>query len=202
MKLFRELMPFVVSYGNLEEFGFVAPNRFRKYLCDFTSLLGYVVLVSGTLLAGGFLAFEAETFEEIYEHFYEFATGLNYTFYFISTHWMCKQFFELNDSYEEIIKKREFISDNQQKIKLFEIKLDDDFKGSINGEKREIYEKASQFIEILSNYMYIGYVKVVFPLSTVPYLIMSYFNYYTTELGKDAFILPFVMWYVNHDNFV
>lgn len=112
MKLFRTLMPLLVGYDILEEFGFVAPSAFREHLCSFTSRLGYVVLVSGTFLAGGFLAFDAETFEEIYEHFYEFATGLNYTFYFFSIHWMCKQFFELNDGYDEIIKKREFIFRN------------------------------------------------------------------------------------------
>lgn len=42
--------------------------------------------------------------------------------------------------------------------------------------------------------MYIGYVKFVFPCTTIPYLLMSYFNYFTTDLGSDAFLLPFVMW--------
>lgn len=108
MRLFRQLMPFLVGYDVLREYSFVTPNVFRRYVSIFTSVLGYIVLVSGTFLAGGFLAFEADTFQDIYEHFYEFATGLNYTFYFISMHWMCEQLFELNDNYEKIIKKREF----------------------------------------------------------------------------------------------
>lgn len=109
MKLFpplRKLMPFLVGYNTLKEYGFVAPNVFRRYLCDFTSLLGYVVLVSGTSLAGGFLAFEAKTFEEFHDHFYEFATGLNDTFYLAYIHWMCKHFFDLNTYYEQTIQKR------------------------------------------------------------------------------------------------
>lgn len=73
------------------------------------------------------------------------------------------------------------------------------FKGSINDKKREIYEKACKSIEMSSKYIYNGYIKALLPLSTVPYLIMSYFKYYTTDLEKDAFILPFITWYVMTD---
>lgn len=110
MKLLRKLTPFLVGYDMLEEFGLMAPNAFRKYLCSFTSLLGYVMLVSGTILTGASLVFEAETFDEISEHFYEFITLLIETFYLILIHWLCKEFFEINDNYERIIKKRELFS--------------------------------------------------------------------------------------------
>lgn len=109
MKLFRplrKLIPFLVGYDILKEYDFKAPNAFRKYLCDFTSLLGYFVLVSGTILVGGFLVIDAKTFEEIHDHSYEFATGLNDTFYFVYIHWMCKHFFYLSNYYEQIIRKR------------------------------------------------------------------------------------------------
>lgn len=59
-----------------------------------------------------------------------------------------------------------------------------------------IYAKAYNFVEISSNYIYIGYVKVIFPFSTIPYLFMSCYKYYTTDVGEDAFSLPFVLWYV------
>lgn len=113
MKLFqpiREIMPFLVGYDNLEEYDFVARNEFRIYLCSFTRLLGYIVLASAMILLSGFFAFEAETFEEIHDHFYEFAMIFNDTFFFISMSWMSKQLFELNDNYERIIKKRESFS--------------------------------------------------------------------------------------------
>lgn len=101
------MMPLLVGYGILEEYGFVAPNRLQKYFCDFTSLMGYVVLVGATIFTGGFLAFQAETYDEISEHFYEFATVLNETFYLIFIQCKCKQFFELSDNYVLIIRKRE-----------------------------------------------------------------------------------------------
>lgn len=62
-----------------------------------------------------------------------------------------------------------------------------------------MYEKACEFIEMSSKYFYIAYIKVSLPISTIPYLFMSYFNYYTTELGVDAFELPFVIWYDKHE---
>lgn len=68
------------------------------------------------------------------------------------------------------------------------------FKGSINDEKQKIYEKANRFIEVWSNYIYVGYVKIVLPFTTFPYLFMSYFNYLTTDLRENAFTLPYVMW--------
>lgn len=107
MRLFRTLMPWLVGYDTLEEFGFVAPNAFRKHFCRFNSLMGYAVYIGCTILMGGFLAFEAETFEDISEHFYEFATGLSETFYYVYVHLMCKQLFEMCEQFEEITRERE-----------------------------------------------------------------------------------------------
>lgn len=113
MKLFerfRNIMPFLVGYTALKEYGFVAPNLFRRYLYNFASLLGCVFLLSGTVLVGGFFVFEAKTFEEIHDNFYQFTTGFNDSFYLIYIHCVCKQFFEMNDHFERIIKMREFFS--------------------------------------------------------------------------------------------
>lgn len=105
---FRDIMPFLVGYSVLEEHGFVAPNTFRRNLCHFASVLGSVFLIGGTVLVGGYFVFEAKTFEEFHDNFYEFLTGCNDSFYLIYIHCMCKQFFEMNAHFEKIIKKREF----------------------------------------------------------------------------------------------
>lgn len=70
------------------------------------------------------------------------------------------------------------------------------FKGSINDEKRELYGNACKIIELTSKYIQNGYMKIVVPFTIIPYLFMSYFNYYAKGLEEDAFILPFVVWYV------
>lgn len=113
MKLFqplRDLMPFIVGYDTLQGNGFEAPNAYQKYLCNFTSLLGSVSLGCSTILVGCFLLLAAETFEEISGHFYEFATGLNNTLYFVLMESNCRHIFELNGNYEEIIEKRKHFS--------------------------------------------------------------------------------------------
>lgn len=68
--------------------------------------------------------------------------------------------------------------------------------GSINDKKLKLYENACKFVELTTRFIHIGYIKIIFPLATVPYLLVSYFNYYTKDFEKDAFILPFVTWYV------
>lgn len=103
-------MPLLVGYSVLDEFGFVAPNAFQKHFCRINSLMGFVVYITCTILIGGFLAFEAKTFDDISEHFYEFETGISETFYYVYVHLMCKQFFEMCDHFDEITKIRKLFS--------------------------------------------------------------------------------------------
>ena len=65
----------------------------------------------------------------------------------------------------------------------------------MNPQKALIYKKTSTIVEIASNAVYVVYVKILFPFTTVPYLFMSYLKYFATDLGKDAFDLPFLLWY-------
>lgn len=68
--------------------------------------------------------------------------------------------------------------------------------GSTNAVKTTIYKKACTLVEKSSNYIYTGLVKIACPMTIIPYILWSYFMYYTTDLGRDAFTLPFVLWYV------
>lgn len=98
----------IVGYDTLEAYGIVAPNTVQKHLCSFASVIGGVILIGGTILIGGFLVFEAESFEEIHDHFYEFVAGFNDSFYLVYIHCIYKQFFEMNDQFERMIEKRKF----------------------------------------------------------------------------------------------
>ena len=57
-----------------------------------------------------------------------------------------------------------------------------------------IYEKANEKIEKLSEIIYFAGVKVSPASTVVPYACVSYFLYFTSDLGEDAFIVPFPMW--------
>ena len=57
-----------------------------------------------------------------------------------------------------------------------------------------IYEKANEKIEKLTEFIYFAGVKVSPASTVIPYSIVSYYFYFTSDLEKDAFSLPFPMW--------
>lgn len=63
-------------------------------------------------------------------------------------------------------------------------------------ESRAMYEKDIHLIEEVSKIVYFAIVGVTVPGLVIPKAILSYFNYYTTNLGGDAFDLSIPMWYV------
>lgn len=66
--------------------------------------------------------------------------------------------------------------------------------GSVSPSSKLIYDKFNGYVDIFCKYMYIGLVKMVPIGSMLPLLIISYFSYYITDSGEDAFVLPFPMW--------
>lgn len=105
----RKMFPLLVGYEILEEYGFVAPNIYHRHFCRFTSLFGCFVLGIGLFLVGGFIAFQANTFQEYSDNFYGFATLLNDTFYFLYMPWFCVDVLEMSEYLENVIKERESI---------------------------------------------------------------------------------------------
>lgn len=103
----RKLFPILVGYEILEEYGFNAPNEYQKRFCRFTSLFGYFVLTNGLIFVGGFIAFQANTFQEYADNFYGFATLLNDTFYFLYMPWFCADVLGMSEYLEDVITERE-----------------------------------------------------------------------------------------------
>lgn len=106
-KYFHKIMPILVGCNLLERCGFPARSTFQKYFCRFTSLFGYFVLGSGLILGIGFMAFEANTFQEFSDDYYAFITLVNDTFYFLYMPWFCRNALKLNKRYVDVIEERE-----------------------------------------------------------------------------------------------
>lgn len=66
--------------------------------------------------------------------------------------------------------------------------------GSMDPDKRQMYEKQCALSEKVSHYIYVAISKVMIPCVTIPYVILSYFMYYIKDMGEDSFILPVVAW--------
>lgn len=59
---------------------------------------------------------------------------------------------------------------------------------------KSIYMEANIFVEKWSSIIYVLFTKASVPIMILPLLILSYFLYFTTDLGRNAFQLPFVIW--------
>lgn len=59
---------------------------------------------------------------------------------------------------------------------------------------RSMYEKINHRMEKLSKIVYFGVVGVTVPGFIIPKALVSYFKYFTTDLGADAFDLPMPTW--------
>lgn len=57
-----------------------------------------------------------------------------------------------------------------------------------------MYKKINQTIERYSEIVAISWIVVIIPLVIVPVVIHSFFMYFTTDLGTEAFELPAVIW--------
>lgn len=69
------------------------------------------------------------------------------------------------------------------------------FSGLINPKSKEIYTKANETIEKWSEIIHLCFEKLTLPLIGPPFIFVSYFLYFTTDLGRQSFFLPFLSWY-------
>lgn len=70
------------------------------------------------------------------------------------------------------------------------------FLGSNYPASKELYEKTSHRIETLSRVAFLVMVKLSVPGFILPMAFVSYFKYFTTDLGPNAFDLLIPAWYV------
>lgn len=67
-------------------------------------------------------------------------------------------------------------------------------KGLGNPISKTHYEKVNEKIEKLSGKLYFALVKISLPAFVLPDFIVSFFLYFSTDLGNQAFKLPFPTW--------
>lgn len=63
-----------------------------------------------------------------------------------------------------------------------------------NPKRRQKYLKLCNLFEKITRCFFLITMCVIAPCAALPYLFSSYFFYETTDMGRDAFVLPFLMW--------
>lgn len=71
--------------------------------------------------------------------------------------------------------------------------------GMVNAESNLMYVNLNENIEKWSNVFYWVLMKVTAPGILIISFTMSYYLYFTSDLGSDAFCLPYPFWYVNDE---
>lgn len=66
--------------------------------------------------------------------------------------------------------------------------------GMENPASKKIHEETYENIDKCTRYLYYFCVKITVPGVMIPQMITSYLNYFTTDMGKEAFKLPYPEW--------
>lgn len=61
----------------------------------------------------------------------------------------------------------------------------------MNPISKALYEGTNKFVEKLHRVIFFGFIKITFPCITIPFVVYSYFLYFTTDSAEDSFIVPF-----------
>lgn len=67
--------------------------------------------------------------------------------------------------------------------------------GLSNPVLKSLYEEANELVEKWHGIVNSAFIKVTLPCISLPYFMGSFILYYYTDLGKDAFHLPFIAWW-------
>ena len=68
------------------------------------------------------------------------------------------------------------------------------FSGSEYVASKKLYEKTNRQIELISKIAHFIMVKLSVPGFVLPKAFVSFFKYFTTDLGRDAFELSLPVW--------
>lgn len=174
--------------------------------CPFSSKYFLSLFLYGQILISTMVFFFAEA-EQLHDYaycFYAIATFLGTSISTFLCLWRMKSLFELITDMENFIKKSLFkkfiytcfrlIFECFSKIIYFDFKtISEKFvrSESENLLARPIYEKVNEKVEKWSHIFNFVFVKLTLPANVIPSIVFTTVHYFATDLGDNAFLLPF-----------
>lgn len=143
------------------------------------------------LFYGLYILCEANTFKQFADAVFMVSAAIMSCHIYVHCFWKSVKIMKLFQLLEPTINKSkwQFIDTVKLKCNCWNI-----FTGLVRPASKSIYEEFHRFVELFTNFFYIGLVKIIPIGSMAPLLVISFFIHYTTDLGRDAFYLPFPMW--------
>lgn len=187
MKIFQTLQEYIFVLGIRP----LEPDQ--KYSFSWRHLFGFVFL--GRYAASAIPI--AETFREYTDALYAVWTSALVLFNFVVILLKTGKFFKFIDNFEQTIEQRKSRLASHYLTFLVEpvtIRSNSISTGQTNPTSKRIYDETNEKIEKFTKTIYFVYIRLTIPGVVLPTAIISYFNYFTTDMGNDAFRLPFPDW--------
>lgn len=158
----------------------------------FSNLFPWLFLSYCMLSCLIYVFFQATTIPEYSDCMYEFVTLTLDMFCATVIYTKRANIFAFIEKFEIEIEKRKQLF----KVKVSQVneKIHNHILGSVNPASKILYEKANLFTEKFTSILKKMFTCVTLPGVTVPYLILTFYLHLTTDLGDDAFYLPFKAW--------
>lgn len=173
--------------GILNNFG---KSRFRAYNTK-NAMICALAACNAVLYAK--LLYESNTFEEYVNLIYNCSSAAVFTFIFIVIIWKTLELYDFINKLEKTVQKRKC----DQRL-CCACRMNKGFIFAVSGithlQQRMIYGEASEKIQKLMGNVHLGLVKVIPLFCTLPSFVISFTTYFVTDLGNDAFQLPYRMW--------
>lgn len=192
MKLFIWIQKSFENIGIYRNIAFENPS-FNLRNCI---ILG--ILALNTVFLAMFLLFEVKTFGEYSEGIYSLSTFITDMVIVVQFVLKTSKIFELIGNVERTIEKRTKSSLNQLNQIIYVICMLTQLfhnTGLENPTLKVMYENMNEKIEKRGEMVHFALMDITLHGIMIPNLIMSYFNYFTTDMDRDAFRLAFPIWY-------
>lgn len=153
----------------------------------------FIVFSLGVIISTISLFIGTKTFKEYTDEIYVACAAILFVILFTNMIRKMEKLFELIDSFEMLVEKSEL---KFQVINLISTKIKK-IPGSEHPESKVLYDEVNRLVEKCSEIAYFVMVKLTAVCIVLPKFGISMFVYLTTDLGYDAFELPFPAWWVD-----
>lgn len=184
---------FQIIQQNYAVMGVISPPPNCNHPFNFMNLLTLFSFIQLGFGTWSFLLFKAETFSDYTEALFVCTAVILGILTFENIVIKAVKFVDLIRNLESSIEKRELLkmkwrSGEQSIMKII-------FSGLVNKRSKELFEAVNIRLEKWSSIVILIFVKVTIPCVVTPKLATSYFLYFATDAGRDAFVLPHpTMW--------
>lgn len=164
---------------------------FDLKLSDHNILGTMVISLSGIISEWIFLLFEANSSQEYLESIYFITSSVGIFISYTSALLLKDKLLVFIDTVDRTINKSKFDNQLNFQINFSIFKMNLGLESSI---AKAMYEEANQRFEKYTKIGMFLLTNVLVPCALLPKVIVSFFLYFNTDLGENAFYLPLPLW--------